>query len=272
MTDSGTKTKASLADTLHLERPLAVIDTESTGLNPDTARIVRISVLRLEPDGTDSQRSELLNPGVPISPGATAVHGITDDDVRDRPLFRAFARGLAQALEGCDLAGFAIERFHLPLLMAEFRRAGVEFSMDDRAVVDVMAIYHRLEPRDFESAYRKYAGEETPPDRASGQRAAAVLRILQGQIQSAPELPQEPDGLARWTKGVPEEALDDEGRFIRSESGEAMVNFGKYAGELLSKIVESDRDYLIWVASNQNFSAKARRIAAEAMEDGEDAP
>lgn len=250
---------------LELERPLAVIDTESTGLNPETARIVRISVLRVEPDGQRSLRSELVNPGMPIPPGATAVHGITDDDVSDKPPFRAYARALAESLEDCDLAGFAIERFHLPLLLAEFRRAGVHFSMDNRAVVDTMAIYHRLEPRDFDSAYRLYTGNDASPDRVSGQRGEATLEILLGQLRSSPELPQEPHKLARWSRGVPEEAADDEGRFTYLDSGEVAFNFGKYSGETVSSVAENDVSYLAWVASNESFSADSRKIAADAL-------
>lgn len=227
-----------------LERPLAVIDTESTGLNPETARIVSISVLKVTPDGRRSLKSELVNPGTPIPAGAMAVHGITDTDVADRPPFRAYARALAQSLEDCDLAGFAIERFHLPLLMAEFRRAGVEFSLDNRAVIDVMSIYHRLEPRDFESAYRRYAGTNALPDRSSGRRSESVFEILLGQLRARPDLPGEPHRLARWGRGVPDTAADDEGRFTYLDSGEIAFNFGKYSGENLSKIAESDAGYV----------------------------
>jgi DNA polymerase-3 subunit epsilon len=230
---------------------------------------VRISVLRVEPDGKESLRSELVNPGMPISPGAAAAHGITDEHVKDRPTFRAYARGLAKALEGCDLAGFAIERFHLPLLMAEFNRAGVEFSMEDRAVVDVMAIYHRLEPRDFDAAYRKYAGDGSLPERSSGKRVESVLRILSGQLKSAPSLPRDPSGLSRWSRGVPEDAIDDDGRFTQLDSGEIIFNFGKHAGETVAEVAKSDFEYLSWVASNPNFSARARSIVMEAMEDAE---
>ena len=252
---------------LSLERPLAVIDTESTGLNPDTARIVRISVLRLELDGRKNLRSELVDPGIPIPRGATAVHGITDDDVAGQPPFKAYARALAQALQDCDLAGFAIERFHLPLLLAEFRRAGVEFSMDNRAVIDVMSIYHRLEPRDFNSAYRIYTGNEDPPDRALGSRSQATLEILLGQLSSSRELPNEPHRLARWASGVPESAADEEGRFTHLDSGELAFNFGKHAGDTVARVIENDPSYVAWVASNDSFSTESRKIAAEALSD-----
>lgn len=252
---------------LALERPLAVVDTESTGLNPQTARIVRISVLRVEPDGRRSLRSELVNPGVSIPAGATAVHGIGDDDVADLPPFKAYARALAESLEDCDLAGFAIERFHLPLLMAEFKRSGIEFSMDNRAVVDVMSVYHRLEPRDFESAFRRYvpASDNDLPERSSGRRSEAAFEILLGQIRSAPELPTEPHQLARWGRGVPETAVDEEGRFTYLDSGSVAFNFGKYAGEELAKVAEADASYVAWVASNEEFSAESRAIATEAL-------
>jgi DNA polymerase-3 subunit epsilon len=252
---------------LSLERPLAVIDTESTGLNPDTARIVRISVLRLELDGRKTLRSELVNPGIPIPRGATAVHGITDDDVAGKPPFRAYARALAQALQDCDLAGFAVERYHLPLLLAEFRRAGVEFSMENRAVIDVMSIYHRLEPRDFESAYLLYTGNEKPPDRASGTRSQATLEILFGQLSSNVEVPNEPHRLVRWARGVPYSVADEEGRFTHLDSGELAFNFGKHAGETVARVVESDPSYVAWVASYDSFSPESRKIAAQALSD-----
>ncbi len=265
MNQSSQQPDSSEERELALERPLAVIDTESTGLNPDTARIVSLSVLRVEPDGRRSLRSELVNPGVSIPAGATAVHGITNEDVANSPSFRAYARALAESLEDCDIAGFAVDRFHLPLLMAEFRRAGVEFSLDNRAVVDVMSIYHRLEPRDFEAAYRRYASDEQPPERNSGRRSEATFEIMLGQLRASPELPVEPHRLARWGRGVPDDAADEDGRFTYLDSGGVAFNFGKYSGEELSKVVESDAGYVAWVASNRDFSPDSRAIATDAL-------
>ena len=148
--------------TLELSRPLAVLDVQSTGLDPDTARIVKLSVLRIDPDGTEHVKSVTVNPGTPIPPGATQVHGISDLDVMDKPVFRAYARALADHLEGCDLAGFGIERFGLPLLLAEFERNDVDFVVEGRAVIDAMTVFHRLEPRNLRSAYTRFVGENIP--------------------------------------------------------------------------------------------------------------
>ena len=152
-----------LLENLELERPLAFIDAASTGLDTRTARIVRLTVLKIDNTGTERTRSVLVNPGTPIPPGATEVHGITDDDVSDVPRFAAYARGLAEHLEGCDLAGFGVERFDAPLLVEEFRRAGVEFSLQGRVVLDAMAIFHRLEPVIFERHTRNMQAANCRP-------------------------------------------------------------------------------------------------------------
>ena len=148
--------------TLELSRPLAFLDIQSTGLDPDSARIVKLSVLRIDPDGTEHVKSVTVNPWTPIPPGATQVHGISDLDVMDKPVFRAYARALADHLEGCDLAGFGIERFGLPLLLAEFERNDVDFVVEGRAVIDAMTVFHRLEPRNLRSAYTHFVGGKLP--------------------------------------------------------------------------------------------------------------
>ena len=250
---------------LELIRPIAFVDLESTGVDPRSARIVRLSVLKLEPDGTERFRSELINPGQPIPPGATAVHGITDDDVADAPSFRSFARGLIEYLEGCDLAGFGIERFDLPLLEAELRRAGVPASFADRAVVDAMAIFHKLEPRDFRAAYARFAGGELPEGRDPEEQVRAAFDILTGQLSKHAELPRDPEGLAGWVHPSRADALDPDARFVWSGEGEPLVNFGRNRGRRLERIAEEQPDYLEWIAGNPEFNPVARHIAAEAV-------
>jgi len=248
-----------------LRRPIAFVDLESTGVDPRTARIVRLSVLKLEPGGAERFRSELINPGQPIPPGATAVHGITDDDVADAPSFASFARGVVEYLEGCDLAGFGIERFDLPLLEAELRRAGVPASFAERAVIDAMVIFHKLEPRDFRAAYTRFVGGELPEGRDPEERVRAAFDILGGQISKHAELPGDPEGLAGWIHPARADALDPDARFVWSEEGEPLVNFGRNRGRGLEQIAEEQPDYLEWIAGNAEFNPVARHIAAEAV-------
>lgn len=250
--------------TLKLVRPLAVLDVQSTGLDPSSARIVKLAVLKIESDGSEHEKSVLVNPGTPIPPGATQVHGISDLDVMEKPVFKAYARALADHLEGCDLAGFGIERFGLPLLMAEFDRAGVDFSTDDRAVVDAMTVFHRLEPRNLDSAYSRFVGGQRPQSSDDVQGARNVFAIIQGEVQSSGDVPVEPRALEAWAKGIDDSAIDPEGKFVWSEEGDALINFGKHRGERLIEVVNNDLPYLNWVSGSDDFEPAVRKIAESA--------
>lgn len=254
-----------LLEYLELERPLAFIDAASTGLDTRTARIVRLTVLKIDADGTEQSRTVLVNPRVPIPPGATEVHGIGDDDVSDTPVFAAYARGLAEHLEGCDLAGFGVERFDAPLLVEEFRRSGVAFSLEGRVVLDAMAVFHRLEPRDLAAAYKKFAGGELPSPSEEDGAARAAAEVLLGELTANVDLPRSPRRLAGWAKGVDERAIDAEGRFVWSANNEALINFGKHRGRRLSEIAAGEPDYLEWMVGNSRFDAETRDIAKRAI-------
>jgi DNA polymerase-3 subunit epsilon len=252
---------------LELSRPLAVLDVQSTGLDPDNARIVKLSVFKVDPDGSEHVKSVLVNPDIPIPLGATQVHGISDLDVMDKPVFRAYARALADHLEGCDFAGFGIERFGLPLLQAEFERNDIDFSLDGRAVVDAMTVFHRLEPRNLASAYSRFVGGARPESSRledDAQGARNVFNILQGEVASSANVPRNPSELAAWAKGIDSSAIDAEGKFVWSEEGDALVNFGKHLGERLIEVVSNDISYLNWMSGSDNFEPDVRKIAESA--------
>jgi len=145
---------------LKLERQIAFIDVETTGISPRSDRIVELSILRIQPDGSEEYKSHRVNPETPIPAEATAIHGITDADVAGEPAFRQYAKSVRDFLEDCDIAGFNVIKFDLPFIEAELARAGVEFSRRGRYLVDSMVIFHQRERRDLEAAYRKYCGGE----------------------------------------------------------------------------------------------------------------
>ena len=263
MIENGTN---NIERSLELTRPLAVLDVQSTGLDPSNARIVKLSVLKVDPDGSEHVKSVVVNPGVPIPPGATQVHGISDLDVMDMPVFRSYARALADHLEGCDIAGFGIERFGLPLLEAEFERNGVEFNVSDRTVVDAMTVFHRLEPRNLASAYSRFVGGRKPDAVDDAEGARNVFAILQGEVRSSTDVPVAPTALAAWAKGIDDTAIDGEGKFVWSEEGDVLVNFGKHRGERLIEVVGNDLPYLKWVAGSDDFDGEVRKIAESAAD------
>ena len=145
---------------LNLKNPLVFFDLETTGINIIKDRIVEISYLKVMPDGKEESKTRRINPQMPIPKESTAVHGITDEDVKDCPVFKEVAKSLASQIEGCDLAGFNSNRFDIPLLAEEFLRAGVDIDLNNRKFVDVQTIFHKMEQRNLIAAYKFYCGKE----------------------------------------------------------------------------------------------------------------
>ena len=189
------ETARDLAAALKLERPLAFIDLETTGTSVSTDRIVEVAVLKLSPDGTVDLRSQRLNPGTPIPPEATAVHGITDADVSDRPSFRRLAASLLSFLDGCDIAGFGVARFDLRVLEAEFARAELQFSISERAVVDALSIFFAREPRDLRAAMQFYCSRDLEDAHSAEGDVIGSLEVLAAQLERYSDLPNEIAGL-----------------------------------------------------------------------------
>jgi DNA polymerase-3 subunit epsilon len=241
---------------LELERPLAFFDLETTGIDPQSDRIVEISVLRVEPEGGRETRTRRLNPERPIPPEATAVHGIRDEDVREEPTFRQIARSLLEFLEGVDLAGFNVRRFDLPLLDREFMDCGLDLRVAERRVIDAMVIFHRMERRDLSAAVRFYLGRELEGAHGAEADIEATAEVLDAQLERYPELPRSVEELDRWAKRNPDE-IDSSGKF-RLVEGEVVFAFGKHQGRPLREIARAERSYLEWLTGT--------RLAPDAMQ------
>jgi DNA polymerase-3 subunit epsilon len=123
-----------------LDRFIA-LDLETTGTDPLDARIVELGLCEFVLNDGQLLRvkplAKLFNPGVPISKSASQVHGITDEHVKDKPLFRTAAPKLAQYLQGRVVVGYNLFHFDGPLLKAEFARAGIPRPFDGVVIVDV---------------------------------------------------------------------------------------------------------------------------------------
>ncbi|MBA7671970.1 3'-5' exonuclease DinG [subsurface metagenome] len=248
---------------LKLDRPIAFIDVETTGLSPHSDRIVELSILKIHPDGTEEYKSHRVNPGVPIPAEATAVHGITDADVAGESMFQQYAKSVRDFLEGCDIAGFSVIQFDLPCLEAEFARVNVEFSRRGRQLVDSKVIYHQRDPRDLKAAYQKYCGKEMETAHIAEEDAKAAAEVLDGQLEMHEDLPRDVSGLCALCYESDENFIDSEGKFVWAEDG-AVLNFGKYEGRLLREVAAEHPDYLEWII-RRDFSAEVKDIAAKAM-------
>ena len=252
---------------LPLERPLVFFDCETTGTNSRTDRIIEIACLKIHPDGRREDWVRRFRPGVPIPPPSTAIHGIADADVASAPSFRELAAELAAFLDGCDLAGYNITGFDLPVLRTEFLRAGVPFEVSDRRMVDAQRIFFSREPRHLAAAARLYCQAEHEGAHGALADAEMTLRVLAGQLVRYAELPRTVTALHDMFCAGLDQDLDPEGRF-RLVDGEPTVNFGKNRGRRLRDITREEPGFLKWIIKG-DFSEPVKQIARKYLPEGE---
>lgn len=228
---------------MNLERPIVFFDLETTGPSPSTDRIVQIACVRRSPDGSSKEWQTLVNPTVPIPPEATEVHGITDAMVSTAPTFGTLAGGLMRAIGDADLGGYNARRLDVPLLLAEFKRAGFAFSLAGRAIIDPMRVFYRREPRDLSAAVRFYCGREMTGAHEALADIRATLDVLDAQLERYPDLPK---SVAELSSYCAEDAADLERKLVR-KGDDIIVNFGEQKGKSLRWLAENDRGFLSWM-------------------------
>lgn len=247
---------------MHLTRPLAVFDLETTGPNVATDRIVDISIVTRLPDGGVERWSSLVNPGMPIPKSATEVHGITDAMVSMAPPFIEVATEVLNRLEGCDLGGFNVSGFDLPLLQAELARCAMSLDMAGRHVVDALSIFRAKEKRDLGAAVLLYLGRTHDGAHRAEADAWATLQVLEAQAKHYRDLPQDVPGLAAACRPVG--AVDVDGKLMWRE-GFACFSFGKHSGHSLQWVRKNDSSFLSWILRS-DFSAEVKALVKDALD------
>ncbi len=229
---------------LQLKKPLAFIDLETTGINLGTDRIVEIAIVKILTDGTRSVKRKLINPGMPIPKASSDIHGITDEMVKDAPLFKQVAQELKQMLDGCDFAGYNSNRFDIPLLMEEFLRSQVDFDMKNRKLLDVQNIFHKMEPRTLGAAYKFYCSKTLDGAHSAEVDASATYEILEAQLERYTELGTTVDSIL---KVIGEDQVVDFARRFVMENGIEVFNFGKFKGRPVADVLKSEPQYYDWM-------------------------
>ena len=203
---------------LKLNNPLVFFDLETTGINITRDRIVEISVLKVHPNGKEETKTRRINPEMPIPPESTAIHGITDDDVKDCPTFKQVAKSFADLLEGCDMAGFNSSRFDVPMLTEEFLRAGVDFDTSKRKFIDVQIIFHRKEQRTLEAAYTFYCNKKLENAHSAEADVVATYEVLKSQLDKYNDLENDINYLSKEYSSF-NNNVDLAGRIILNDKG-----------------------------------------------------
>lgn len=231
---------------LTLKRPLLFFDIEATGLDTSRDRIVELSYIKVSPDGSEETQTMRFNPTIPISAEATAVNGITDEDVAQCPTFADKAAELARVFSGCDIAGYNSNHFDVPMLVEEFIRAGVEFDVSACNLVDVQGIYHKMEKRTLAAAYQFYCHKDLENAHTAMADTRATLEVLRAQLDHYGDLiPHSIEGLAEFSRF--NKNVDLAGRIIYDDKGTPVFNFGKHRGRPVEWVVKNEPGFISWM-------------------------
>ena len=245
---------------LKLNRPIVFFDLETTGVDSASDRIVEISMIKVNVDGNKTIKTRRINPECHIPEEATAVHGITDEDVAQEPTFKQIARSLAQFIEGCDFGGFNSNRFDLPLLVEEFMRAGVDVDFRKRKFVDVQTIFHRKEQRTLVAAYKFYCDKDLENAHAAEADTMATYEVLEAQIARYPDIGTTVEELAEFSSNGA--IVDFAGRIALNDKGEEVFTFGKYRGCSVEEIFRKEPSYYTWMMDG-NFPQYTKKVITE---------
>lgn len=242
---------------INLKNPIAFIDLETTGLNIASDRIVELSILKIHPNGKKESFTYLINPSIPIPESSSEIHGIKDEDVKDRPEFKELGKNIAKILEGCDLAGFNSNKFDFPLLAEEFLRAEVDFDMKKRKFVDVQVIFHKMEQRTLIAAYKFYCGKDMENAHSAEADIKATYEVLQAQLERYEDLQNDISFLHDFS--AQNKNVDFAGRIIFDDMGVEVFNFGKYKGQSVDMVFDKDPGYYSWIL-NGDFPLFTKKV------------
>ena len=251
---------------LNLNRPIVFLDLETTGINVATDRIIEICLIKVHPDGSEETMTERINPTIPVSEQAFEIHGISNEDLKDKPTFAELANAFAQFIGNADLSGYNAIKFDIPLLVEEFLRADIDFDAKSRKLVDVQNIFHKMEPRNLSAAYKFYCEKELDNAHSAEADTMATYEILKAQLDmyegteykdkdgntSVPVV-NDINTLSEFSYHT--KNADLIGHIIYNEKGEEVFNFGKYKG----KTVSLEPQYYDWMMKSK-FPRSTKKV------------
>lgn len=246
---------------LQLRRPLCFIDLETTGVNVGSDRIVEISILKRKPDNQSEIYTRRMNPCIPIPLESSLVHGIYDEDVASAPTFKDLSQEILAFIGDADLAGYNSNKFDFPVLVEEFLRINVDFDLRNRKMIDVQAIFHKMEQRTLLAAYRFYCNKELENAHSAEADIIATAEVLDAQLERYSELKSEVDFLHDFTKPK-YEPLDFAGRIIRNDKDVPVFNFGKHKGRSVEEVFKAEPGYYSWMMQG-DFPLYTKKVITE---------
>lgn len=251
-----------IAKLISLDKPLVIFDLESTGLSISLDRIIEIAYLKIFPNGVTKKGDIFLNPEMSIPAEAVEIHGISDDKVKNEPIFKEKAQELWEIFNHCCYSGFNVVNFDLPLLRREFLRAGMDFDYANAKIIDAKTIYHFMEPRTLSAAYKFYCAKEHAAAHSALADVEAAAEILEKQLEKYSET-RDWDFIHKIHHASDDRFVDTERKFFW-RNGQAHFSFSKYKDRPLKEVVEQDPGFLNWILS-ADFSEETKDIVEKAL-------
>lgn len=242
---------------LHLTKPICFFDLETTGIKITTDRIVEISILKVFPNGKEVRKTWRVNPEMKIPKEVTEIHGISDDDVADKPIFKDLAKEIYALIKDSDLAGFNSNRFDIPLLAEEMLRAEVDFDMKNTQAIDVQTIFHKMEQRTLSAAYKFYCDKSLENAHSAEADTVATYEVLKAQLDRYEDLENNAKFLAEFSSR--KKFADFAGFIVYNKDGVECFSFGKHKGKLVTEILEKEPGYFGWLL-NADFPLYTKKV------------
>lgn len=245
---------------LNLSKPLCFFDLETTGIHVGKDRIVEISILKIFPNGEKESKTWLVNPEMPIPAESTEVHGITDEDVAEQPVFKEIAPKIVAILRDADIAGFNSNRFDVPLLAEELIRAGQDLDLKKCRPIDVQVIFHKMEPRNLSAAYQFYCDKHLENAHSAAADTHATYEVFLKQIEKYDTLENDINFLSEFSQH--HKNADFAGFIAYNENDEEIFTFGKYKNRKVQEVLEKDPGYFGWIL-NADFPLYTKKVLTE---------
>ncbi|WP_411768432.1 exonuclease domain-containing protein [Winogradskyella sp. A3E31] len=242
---------------LNLNKPICFFDLETTGINISKDRIVEIAILKVHPDGKEESKTWRVNPEMPIPAEVTAIHGISDADVADKPTFKELSKEIHNMIKDSDLGGFNSNRFDIPLLAEEMLRADVDFDMKNRQSVDVQTIFHKMEQRTLSAAYKFYCDKNLEDAHSAEADTNATYEVLKAQLEKYDALENDTKFLAEFSSR--KKFADFAGFIAFNKKGEECFSFGKHKNKRVVDVMEQEPGYFGWLL-NADFPLYTKKV------------
>jgi len=243
-----------------MSRPLVIFDLETTGTDIAKDRIVEFGFIKIFENGDKEEKVRKINPTISIPEEATEVHSISNEDVIDCPTFSQIANSLYESIKYCDIAGYNCKRFDIPLLIEEFLRCGIEWSLDGLNVLDSYEIEKELNPQTLSGVYSRYFGKEMENSHSALGDCNATLEILSKQrdvftLNDTGHLTKKEISDYFFAKKKPYKFCS---AFYEDEKGIVRFNIGKHK----DKSVYDEPGFLNWMLKS-SFPIHTKNIVKE---------